>query len=173
MYYICLLILQFINFSRTLSSFLSSRIYVHICNYFKHYSRNAMIALNQSKFTSIIIIYNKLAHNRFSFLTDICCNNDFDRTVLLLYAYKTSRQIRPRALFFYFPFTHFAVTQFLTYQFSQTPAQLLLNDGLSKIIAPFCFNLVNSLLYLSSDSYKNNTQCEAIQHCFVHSPVLQ
>lgn len=48
------------------------------------------------------------------------------------------------------------------------------NDGLSNIITSFYFNLVNSLFYfLSSGSYKNNMQCEAIQHCFVHSPVLQ
>jgi len=88
--------------------------HVYVCthfhtshNYFKHYSYNA-IALNQSKFTSIIIMYNKLAHNHFSFLIDICCNNDFDRTVLLSYAYKISWQTRARAFFFFLNIFHCA-----------------------------------------------------------------
>lgn len=70
-------------------------------------------------------------------------------------------------------FTLFSFVQFRVRCLRLLDSTAIINDSLSKIIASFCINLVNSLFYLSSDSYKNNTQCEAIQHCFVHSPVLQ
>lgn len=97
--------------------------FIFIIIYFKHYSHNAT-ALNQSKFTSIVIIHiiNLYTQPRFLFLTDIRCNNNFDRTVSFV-VYTKCLNLHPVfALLLYIFFIIYMITHVFSFIYASAAA---------------------------------------------------